>query len=109
MNNSRTSIIRQQIPNFANVCNKKMCASTYNNNMIIKVEKNMSNMTPKSLTFDDYVIILSPALTDKALKSHFSCGDLNKSLIVNLLIIIHLLISARQLFNFEIAPTAGYI
>ena len=66
-------------------------------------------MTPKSLTFDDCVIILSPTLTDKPLRSHFSCGDLNtinsvfESLIFNLLVIIHLLISARQLFNFEIA------
>ena len=66
-------------------------------------------MTPKSLTFDDCVIILSPTLTNKPLKSHFNCGDLNtihyvfESLILNLLVIIHLLISARQLFNFEIA------
>ena len=51
-----------------------MCASTYSSNMIIKVEK-WVNMTPKSLTFDDCVIILSPTLTDKPLKSHFSCGD----------------------------------
>ena len=68
-------------------------------------------MTPKSITFDDCVIILSPTLTDKPLKSHFSCGDLNtissvfESLIFNLLVIIHLLISARQLFNFEIASS----
>ena len=70
---------------------------------------NWSNITPKFLTFDDCVIILSPTLTDKPLKSHFSCGDLNtiksvfESLIYNLFVIIHLLISARQLFNFEIA------
>ena len=64
-------------------------------------------MTPKSLTFDDCVIILSPTLTDTPLKSHFSYGDLNtiffESLIFNLLVSIYLLISARQLFNFEIA------
>ena len=76
----------------------KMCASTYGSNMIIKVEK-LSNMTPKSLTFDDCVIILSPTLTDIPLKSHFSHGDLNtinsvfESLSFNLLVIIHLLIS----------------
>ena len=76
--------------------------------MIIKVEK-LVEYGSKSLTFDDCVIILSPTLTDKPLKSHFSCGDLNtinyvfESLILNLLVIIHLLISARQLFNFEIA------
>ena len=66
-------------------------------------------MPPKSLTFDDCVIIHSPTFTGKLIKLHFSCGDLNtinyvyKSLINNLLGIIHLLISARQLFNFEIA------
>ena len=71
--------------------------------------KNWSNMTHKSLTFDDCVIIPSRTLTDKPLKSHFRCGDLNtkkyvlESLIFNLLVIIHLLISERQLFNFEIA------
>ena len=54
----------------------KMCASTYGSNMIIKVEK-FVNMSLKSLTFDDCVIILSPTLTDKSLKSHLSCGDLN--------------------------------
>ena len=53
-----------------------MYASTYSNNIIIKVEK-LSNMITKSLTFDDCVIILSPTLTDKPLRSHFSCGDLN--------------------------------
>ena len=66
-------------------------------------------MNPKSLTFDDCVIILSQTLTDKLLKSHFSCGDLNtinyvfESLIFNLLVIIHLQISERELFNLEIA------
>ena len=35
-------------------------------------------MTTKSLIFDDCVILLSPTLTDKPLKSHFHCGDLNK-------------------------------
>ena len=80
----------------------KMWASTYSSNVIIKVEKLVKYMAPKSLTFDDCVIIPS-------LKSHFSCRDLNtinyvfESLIFNLLVIIHLLISARQLFNFEIA------
>ena len=74
----------------------KMCVSTYSSSMIIKVEK--------LVEYD--VMILSPTLTDK---SHFSCRDLNtinyvfKSLIFNLLVIIHLRISARQLFNFEIA------
>ena len=64
-------------------------------------------MTPKSLTFDDCVIILSPTFTDKPLKSHFSCGDLDtmnsvfESLILYLLVIIHHLISVRQLFYFE--------
>ena len=42
--------------------------------MIIRVEKLVD---AKSLTFDDCVIILSPTLTDKPLKSHFSSGDLN--------------------------------
>ena len=71
-------------------------------------------MAPKSLTFDDYLIILAPPLTDKPLKSHFSCGDLNiinsvyESVIFNLLLIIHLLISARQLFNFEIVSTGCF-
>ena len=66
-------------------------------------------MTHKSLTFDDCVIILLPTFTDKPLKSHLNCGDLNtinyvlELLILNLLVIIHLLISARQLFNFKIA------
>ena len=54
-----------------------MCASTYSSNMIIRVERNWSNMTPKSLTFDDCAIILSPTLTDKPRNLHFSCGDLN--------------------------------
>ena len=55
--------------------------------------------------FYSYVIILSATLTDKPLKSHFSCGDLNtihsvfESLIFTLLVIIHFLISERQLFN----------
>ena len=39
MNNCRTSIIRYQIPKFAYVSNMKMCVSTYNSNIIIKVEK----------------------------------------------------------------------
>ena len=85
-----------------------MCASTYSSNMIIKVEK-LVEYDSQGLTFDDCVIKLSPTLTDKPLRSHFSCGDLNtinsvfESLIFNLLVIIHLLISVRQLFNFEIA------
>ena len=76
--------------------------------------RNSSNMTPKCHTFDDCEINLSPTLTDKPLKSHFICGDLNtinyvfESLIFNLLVIIHLLISARQLFNFELPPMAVY-
>ena len=64
-------------------------------------------MTPKSLTFDDCVIILTPILTDKALKSHFSCGDLNtinsvfESLIFNLLVITYLLISEKTTIYFR--------
>ena len=54
----------------------KMCASTYSSNVIIKVEK-LVEYDSQSLTFDDCVIILSPTLTDKPLRSHFSCGDLN--------------------------------
>ena len=66
-------------------------------------------MTTKSLTFDDCVIILSLTLTDNPLKSYFSCGDLNtinyvfETVIFNLLEINPLLISERQLCNFEIA------
>ena len=67
----------------------KMCAST--SNMIIKVEKladNDSQISP--LTFDDSVIIISPTLTDKPFKSHFSCGDLNtiKSVFESLIFIL---------------------
>ena len=77
-----------------------MCASTYSSNMIIKVEKYVK-YNSKIFHFDDCVIILSPTLSDQPLKSHFSCGDLNtinsvfESLIFNLLVIIHLLISTR--------------
>ena len=53
-----------------------MCDSTYNSNIVIKVEK-FVDMTPKSPTCDDSVIIVSPTLIDKPLKSQFSCGDLN--------------------------------
>ena len=65
-------------------------------------------MTPEPITFDDYVILISPTFSYNPLKSHFSCGDLNtqksvfESLIFNLLVINHLLISDIQLFHFEI-------
>ena len=39
--------------------------------------RNWSNITPRSLTFDDLAIALSSTLTDKPLKSCFACGNLN--------------------------------
>ena len=62
-------------------------------------------MTLKSLDFYVCVMILSPALIDTPLKSHFGCGDLNtiNYVFINLLVIIHLLIPASQLFDFVIA------
>ena len=50
-------------------------------------------------------MILSPTITDYPLKSCFACGDRKtinsvlESLIFNLLLIIHTLISEIQLFN----------
>ena len=32
-------------------------------------------MTPKSLTFDACVILISPPFSGEPLKSHFNCGD----------------------------------
>ena len=75
--------------------------------MIIQFEK-MVEYDSQISHFDYYVILLSLTFIDKPLKSHFICGDLItiiyvfELLIFILLDIIHLLMSERQLFTFEI-------
>ena len=62
-------------------------------------------MTPKSLTFGEGSILLSPTLTDTPLILALHCGDRNiinsvfESLIFNLFLIIHTRMSEIQLFN----------
>ena len=65
-----------------------------------------SKITPSSLTLNDCNIMLSPTPIDKLLKYCLACGDLKSmnyvlgSLIFNLFMIIHTLISEIQLLSF---------
>ena len=67
-------------------------------------------MTPKSLTFGEGSILLSPTLTDTPLILALHCGDRNiiyslfESLIINLFLIIHTRMSETKLFNLANGP-----
>ena len=87
-----------------------MCTSTNITNMCIYKVKHSSKMTPKSLTFGEGSILLSPTLTDTPLILALHCGDRNiinsvfESLIFNLFLIIHTRMSEIQLFNHTNGP-----
>ena len=86
-----------------NVSQMIVCRPANRINIIIKTKELIKYYS--QIPFEDCSIILSPTYTAKLLKSCFACGYLKtinsvlESLIFNLLLIIHTLISEMQLFN----------